>query len=395
MRNYSLRNTRWVSPGHEMDYIASIITRETSRFYVVGNRNEVERFINRVGFRLIERRLIKGIVLTEYDEDVTEINNVPVIKDADILADGESIVICTAFERTQYESICELFGNYGFEENISFFQGELFTMVYEVYVHNLLILDRIEIFMTSYCSLNCKNCIAYIPYFKEKSNISLDTLKIDADILFSKVDRVNKFKVLGGEGLVYPYLCEYLKYVCDKYRNQVGTIRIGTNGTIYPSEELLKICREYQIIVDISDYRIAIGDRSKLEDIKKTCEYNHVLVDVKRTGEQWLDLGFPYNLPSERNEQQLKNHFFKCAMFCRNFHEGKLYFCCSNFAAIKAGLFEENENDYFDFTRDFTKKQLLEYELGFSNLGHTTFCKVCRGCSNEVNPFHVEVARQI
>ena len=54
-----------------------------------------------------------------------------------------------------------------------------------------------------------------------------------------------------------------------------------------------------------------------------------------------------------------------------------------------------SHNDYFDFERNFSKKELLEYELGYSNLGHTTFCKVCRGCSDEVNPFHVEVAKQI
>ncbi len=58
-------------------------------------------------------------------------------------------------------------------------------------------------------------------------------------------------------------------------------------------------------------------------------------------------------------------------------------------------MFPIDENDYFDFKKEFSKKELLEYELGFSKLGHTTFCAVCRGCSDEVNPFHVEVAQQI
>lgn len=116
---------------------------------------------------------------------------------------------------------------------------------------------------------------------------------------------------------------------------------------------------------------------------------------MKRTGEQWLDMGFPNNLPEEKTEEQLRKHFQKCAMFCRQFSNGKYYFCCSNFAAVKAGMFPDDENNYFDFRQEVSKKKLLEFELGYSRLGYTTFCNVCRGCSEEANPCHVEVAIQM
>lgn len=394
MRNFSLTETKWLNKGHELDYIASLLLRQENKLYLVGSDKEIRKFYRRIGKILNEKNYIKGMVLTEEVESVAGVD-IPIIKDTDIPLNINTIIICTSFDRSKYETIKSLFEEYGFEENKQFFQAEIFTMIYEVYALDKICIDRIEIFMTSYCSLKCEKCVAYIPYFEKYEHTSVEQLKSDADILFSKVDYVYKFKILGGEGLMYPDLIEYVDYVGSKYGSQIGSFRLGTNGTIYPTQEIIDLFKRNHVIVDISDYTCTIGYRSKLEEIKKIFEDNGVVVDVKRTGEQWLDMGFPSALPGEKDEESLRKHFFKCAMFCRDFYEGKLWYCCGNFAAVKAGLYPENENDYFDFRREFTKKELLEYELGYSNLGHTSFCKVCRGCSDEVNPFHVEVARQV
>lgn len=390
MRNFSIRNTKLICPGHELDYIASIITRKENSYYLIGNMNEIEVFLARLG---VLRNKIKGIVLTDGAFTNEAVFGIEQIRDSEIPNNINTIVICASFSRGNYDSTRKLFAGYGFQENMQFFQAEVFAMVYEVYALNKLVLDRVEIFTTSYCSLNCKNCIAYIPYFKEKMNVDISMLKNDIDILMDKVDIVRKLKVLGGECLLYPDLVEYLEYI-SKYRSKISAVRIGINATIVPSEEIFNICKKYGYGFDISDYTEAIGDRSKLELIKNMCIERGITVDVKRTGEQWLDMGFPHNLPMQRDEQQLRNHFFNCAMFCRDFFDGKLYYCCSNFAAVMAGLKEDDSNDSFDFRKDFSKKELLEFELGYTPLGHTTFCNLCRGCSDEVNPFHVKVALQ-
>lgn len=395
MRNFSIKNTKWLNKGHELDYIATLILRPENNFYLIGSEDEIRNFFNRIGKKLADKNAVKGIVLTEYAEKIGGGVNIPIVRDVDIPREISTIIVCTSYDRSKYETIQQLFENYGFEENRQFFQGEIFAMIYEVYALNRITIDRIEIFMTSFCSLKCEKCIAYIPYFKKCEHTSIEQLKSDADLLFSKVDFVYKFKALGGEGFMYPHLIEYIDYVGTRYGDKIGSFRIGSNGTIYPSQELLDICKQHRVMIDISDYTGTIGNRSKLDKVKRMCIENGVAVDVKRTGEQWLDMGFPNNLPGEKDEEQLKRHFSKCAMFCRNFNDGKFYYCCSNFAAMKAGIYPESDNDFFDFTKDFTKRELLEYELGYSDLGHTTFCKVCRGCSDEVNPFHVEVAGQV
>lgn len=377
MRNYSIHNTIWKNKGHELDLLAEKMLNENKKFVLVGTLKEKDEFKRRT------------------KEELNILDNEIWGEAGDIKKDKDTCVICLYKDRDMYLNCKMAFESVGMKENDRFFQGEVFQMIYDVYMHDSIKIDRIEIFMTSYCTLKCEKCISYIPYFKHQVVVPLDKLKQDIDLLFSKVDFVFKLKLLGGEGFLYPDLVTYVDYIFDNYHNQIGSIRIGTNGTIEPSEEIIRMCKRDEIIVDISDYSEAVPELSKLESIREKLLSNGVMVDIKRTGEQWLDMGFPNNKPEKKNEKMLREHFEKCAMFCRQFADGKLFYCCSNCAAVKAGLYRLDENDYFDFTEDFSRKELLEYELGFSKLGHTSFCSVCRGGSEEANPWHVEVAKQV
>ena len=377
MRNFSMKNMIWKNRGHEFDTIANDIFSENVSFCIYGEKS---------------KELYEKIVVTEWGKGK---NIIIADRMEDIVFGASIVVICTFWNRKRYEETVEYLTQVGFEENINLFQGEVFSMLYDVYIRNEIKIDRIEIFLTSCCTLNCEKCIAYIPYFDKPKVMPLQSLKDDADLLFSKVDYVHKMKLLGGEVLLYPYLVEYVDYLYDNYRDKIGSIRIGSNGTIFPTQAVLEMCKRDKVTVDVSDYTLAVPNMCMLDEVKRICEENEVPVDVKRTGEQWLDMGFPNDIPEKKDETQLKEHFHKCAMFCRQFNNGKYYFCCSNFAAVYAGLFPDDENNYFDFKQNFTKKELMEYELGYSTLGHTTFCDVCKGCSEEVNQCNTPVAKQM
>lgn len=390
MRNYSIYNTVWRNRGHELDEIAQIIQNPQNEYYIFGNQKDIEDFYQRTGCHMQQ---IKGYVVPQCT--FVEMADIPVISKNEIQTNENTIIICVTKVRSEYERMRNQWKNKGFMENYRFFQGELFSMIYDVYIRNQIRIDRIEIFLTSRCTLNCEKCISYIPYFQRKTDISLEQLKKDADILFQKVDYVYKLKLLGGEGLLYPHIIEYVNYLYEHYSKKIGTIRIGTNGTILPDADILNMCRKNHVILDISDYSIAVPDRCKLHEVQELCDRYGVAVEIKRTGEQWLDLGFPDSGYNKENEEEIQEHFYGCAMFCRQFAQGKMWFCCTNFAAVCAGLFPENKNDYFDFQTDFSKRELLEYEVGYSLLGHTTFCNVCGGCSEEVNSCQVEIAKQM
>ena len=391
MRNFSIRDTVWRNPGHELDSIAENILNRNHHFYFYGKESEILSFIRKHEFGTSDMKIN---IIGDSQEPAISDDEITIVPEKVAVDDSKGIIIHVSHDRGEWEQALDKWRKRGYEVNRNLFQGEVFAAVYEVYGLGELRIDRIEIFLTSICTLNCEKCIAYIPYFKKPKITSLQQLKEDADLLFRTVDYVHKLKLLGGEGFLYPYLIEYVDYLHTFYGNQIGSIRIGTNGTIFPNKELLEMCKRDRVTVDISDYTQAVPNMCMLDEVKNVCEANGVAVDVKRTGEQWLDMGFPVNLPQEKTEEELREHFYKCAMFCRQFFDGKYYFCCSNFAAVHTGMFSEHENDYVDFRKGISKKELLEFELGYSSMGHTTFCKVCRGGSEEANPCTIEVARQ-
>lgn len=382
MRNFSMKNMVWRNPGHELDNVAANIT-DDKKIVLVGLDKEVKSFVEKN-----KNIPLTTMVLNEYEQLPSELKQFEGYE-------NQYIIVSATTDRGSFEAVKRICGDYNYKLNTNFFQGEVFSAIWHVYKCNKVYIDRIEIFLTPCCTLKCEKCIAFIPYFKDKEPTSLQALKKDADLLFAKADYVRKLKLLGGEGFLYPYLVEYIDYLYEKYADKIGEVRIGTNGTIKPKEDVLECCRKHNVIIDISDYTNAVPNLCKLEEMTDFFKEQRIAYDIKRVGEQWLDMGFPCVKNVKNDDKELHEHFYKCAMFCRDFYDGKLFFCCSNFAAVRAGLFPANENDYLDFSQEFDKRVLLEYELGYSKLGYTTFCKECNGCSEEVNQRHVPVAEQL
>lgn len=392
MRNFSIFPLRQTNRGHELDEYAKHINDEHF-CYCVGSANSM---------RLWEKRIesIFSSVVYVGNENSSEYGLTTIYPDDETLKyridKRQARIICTETDYDKYKKQEEFWLGRGAVLNQSFFQAEVFLPIWQVYQNNYLSLDRVEIFLTDRCTLNCEKCIYFIPYLRKRYDTPLQQLKNDADILFSRVDFVRKLKLLGGEVFLYRHLGEYLDYLYQNYGAQIGEVRLGTNGTVLPSGEILEICRRHGTIVDISDYSAALKKQYNLGECVRYFKENGIEVDVKRTGEMWLDIGFPGTAPSKRSDKENQFHFARCAMFCRQFAKGKLYFCCSNYAAVRAGLFPDDENNYFDFYEEpFDKKALLEFELGFSRKGYMTFCEVCFGGSAQNNPHEVAVAKQV
>ena len=204
MRNYSMHNLIWKNRGHELDLYAKKILNKNAQFILVGSQEEKDSFEKETGYELA--------ILENADfQDI-----------ADIERSSNVCIICLYKERTMYDRCKKEFEEAGMKENDRFFQGEVFRMIYNVYKHEQIKIDRIEIFMTSYCTLKCEKCISYIPFFKHRVVMPLDSLIKDIDLLFSKVDYVFKLKLLGGEGFLYPDLPTYVDYIYNNYRDRIG-----------------------------------------------------------------------------------------------------------------------------------------------------------------------------
>ena len=118
------------------------------------------------------------------------------------------------------------------------------------------IIPFLSFFITTRCTLRCKHCNTFIPYYRNKfhqKNYTLEMFKKDLDILLDAVDYINIFQFIGGEPLLNKDLPEMIEYACTK--SKINNIFLTTNATILPSSKLIKVLKYNRISVQVSDYR--------------------------------------------------------------------------------------------------------------------------------------------
>ena len=225
----------------------------------------------------------------------------------------------------------------------------------------------IEIFVTTKCSLQCRNCSNLIPYIEKREHIPFAEFKHDLDSLLSKIDRLYRLKIHGGEVFLHPELCEMIRYA-DR-QQKIKSIRIATNGSILPSEKVLKALAESKVVVQISDYPI-FSERA--EQTIKMFEV-HGIKYVRLYGQKWQDMG--------EIKKRVTNRFESCSITrCTSLYRGKIYVCS------RAAMMEEFGCHFYDGIeiasdkRAFRRQMLRLYDGGYSKAcwycdGDTEFAK--------------------
>lgn len=298
----------------------------------------------------------------------------------------EKIVVVTSGNR--YDSISEELEAKGYKEDIDFCDFVTFCNDYFWNDRNELFLGRLTFNITTFCTLNCKNCTMLTPYNKNKKHFAIDRIKADVELTFDMVDYVSNFLVLGGEPFLHKELNEFLCYIGERYRNNIGNLQIITNGTLVPSEELLRTIKKYNVEVRISDYTKRVHYDEKLETFCKGLEAYQI--DYVSYGhDEWLDMGFPDgNVNMGDTEEELHRHMLKCNPNCQNVSEGKLYYCAQGWAAQQSGLFQLRSSDYLDleYIRNAADKKdrFRRFYFGELEEGYFSFCKVCRGWDTDI-----------
>ena len=100
---------------------------------------------------------------------------------------------------------------------------------------------RTTFVITQKCTLKCKLCLAFMPYYKNPVNTTLEEAERIVNNYFNIVDEVQIFSITGGEPLVNPELVNIIKKVLT-YRDKItNTIDIVTNGTLMFRDDLLEL----------------------------------------------------------------------------------------------------------------------------------------------------------
>jgi organic radical activating enzyme len=324
----------------------------------IDNINEISSFFRQSKDVKIDRGDLKLIHIDNFDVNP-----------------NQKVIITTDVYKQYYKEYLEKNNiKYTWYKNIA----SIWPLKYENKVH----IFQTDVLVTERCTLACSHCNMFMPHFTSPNHRTLDILKSDIDLFFSKVDYVSVFHLVGGEPFLNPNIEDVIRHVVSNYTSKIDKLIITTNGTILPKQSTLDLLKSSDVILSISDYT------DKLENIKtkvlkvietfKSQNINHYV----RTEIEWYDFGdlrIKKNLPTD----ELIKHFDSCTAPFRGLNDGKFYYCHLNTSAVRTNIFPLNDNDYVSLD-DVSPEDLIKFDLGYTDLGYITFCDNCNGCNTGI-----------
>ena len=250
--------------------------------------------------------------------------------------------------------------------------------------------------ITSRCTLKCKHCNMFMPYYKEHVDYTAKDILENLELLFRHVDYIVAYEILGGEPLINGELADMIRQIGDRYGNRIGNIGIITNGTLLPDEQLIEISKKYNVKYDFSDYTDIVDYKKRFDAAVKIVSDAGLRYSVNRSL-RWCDFGFPVN-NRMYDFDKVREHMLSCGPIFHGLNDGKYYYCHVSWSADKAKLLKNVSDDYIDLRTldddDRAKEAILEHSNGNIAKGFVKLCKICGGCGNDNTEF-VKAAEQM
>ncbi len=380
---------RWMNKGHEFDGIGENFIGKKVYIYGAGE-NGADLFGK---LRFLD--CVEGFI----DNDESKIQNGFMGKEVLDVRQGICIdkskyivVIAVSLENTSILMRQMLLN--GFIEGQNLFDYHVFCdfylPIYAVYAYNKIYFQSISIITTTICNLDCKGCLSFIHYNNRRKHRDIEEIKEDIHIFFQSVDYVGLLHLSGGEPFLYPQTKELLEFIYKFYRDKIGVIGITTNGTCIPSTTLCEVLHQTGTVVWLDDYRESVQLANKnFENVFSRLNEANVKININRA-DAWIQLESDVQ---DLKEQDIYLKACVCSVPFLTIKRNNLYGCNYCEYAHEAGLEEDLSNDYIELEGYRQgKKELVEYSLGFSELGFYGFCKKCRGFTN--NQQKIPVAEQ-
>jgi organic radical activating enzyme len=182
------------------------------------------------------------------------------------------------------------------------------------YQKNEFNLPQIQFAVTTRCTLKCKDCNFFLPYFnktKNQKDLSFSDFKRQLANLTRIIHTVYRFQFLGGE----PLLCREFPLILAEAaeNNKIPKIEIVTNGTVLPSTELLSIVTEFRhkVCFHVSDYSVN-------ESLKPFLKHDKLFPLLKENDIKYqmsTDMHWYHEAPIQDygiSEEKLREQFVDC-----------------------------------------------------------------------------------
>ncbi|MDE7432746.1 MAG: 4Fe-4S cluster-binding domain-containing protein [Lachnospiraceae bacterium] len=380
---------QWQNQGHEFDKEAEQIIE------TFNNGKKVFVFGAGILGLDIKQRLelfdcFGGFIDNDEEKQKNGVEGAKVIAFSDYMNLQEKGILVIAVDFKNIIALCSQVSNAGLEQTKDYYLWIDFNRrIYPIlltYYYDKSYVELAQISLTEKCTLKCRKCAHACPYTNNNSlDMHLEDVYSSADLFFSKVDIVREFVLIGGEPLLYKDLSRVVKYIGERYRHKIITFSIATNGTIVPSDELLKQCMKYRVVIKISNYSVSVPRLVPVYDrIEQILMERGAAYEMGSPEVEWFDYGFEYVNKANASHTDMIRLFDGCKTNCREVRKNKYYYCVMARSVSENMGFDIGSDDYLDLeqlSETEYKKILLEFNLGYSDKGYLDMCRHCNGAA--------------
>lgn len=227
---------------------------------------------------------------------------------------------------------------------------------------------QVEFVLTTRCTLRCRDCANLMQYYDKPYDVDLNDVKQEIYQFLKFVDEVDKLILIGGEPFIYPQLKELLTWLFEQ--TKYNSIHFYTNGTIIPSENIIKLLKNEKVFVIIGDYGTKI---SKIEELCSLFDKENIRYRKKIEDNFWFDLGGLYS--RNRTDMQLKQQFCNCKIICRSILKGKLFFCSRATHLNDLEIINSDKAEYVDIMKeDLSTNEIMDLIYRDTYIGACNYC---------------------
>ena len=249
-------------------------------------------------------------------------------------------------------------------------------------------MKNVSLVITLRCSLKCKLCTAFAPYYDNPPHYSYEMLEKSINRYFEIVDKVDKFTINGGEALLHESLPQIVDLLITKYIDRIGMLEFLTNGTIEPSQLLIeKLKMTPKVNIMINNYGKTIS--TKVNQIVKDFQENNIAYRLRDQNEEkrycggWVDITDLSK--KERTEEETQQLFQQCvypgAFRCFAIFGDKAYICGVYLRCKSTNIIGDNKDEYVDFSEEsnLSNEDIKQKILRFYEKPFFSSCQFCNG----------------
>lgn len=373
---------KWMNRGHELDAVAEEYL-SVKTIYIWGAGGNGTTCIQFLEWLKIDTDFTIYFIDSKPSKQGTLHHGHPILPPEELFARyGKGSIVVSS-----NEGISEILKEHGipyFDLSGTVYNGNLFihrfVCIYLLYKYDKLLSHYMDFNPTTRCTLNCQGCLNFNNDIRCPKDESLESFKCHIDTVFQKIDLCYSFHFCGGDPLLSKELPAMIRYVTDVYGARIFEQFIVTNGTIIPSDRVLEALQKGGYTVHLDDYRDTVPiARERIPQIEEKLRRYGIPYLLNRA-DTWSDLSYGTEKYRFYGEPEMIEHRDSCNTRYQNFANGRIYSCCYEAFALRAGL-----ADHADFIeiQSTPKKEILEYRLGFTNKGYVDMCRRCLGLGKD------------